>query len=109
MTKLDYTKAPESDPGRVVEVRDSGVWSGNDANPFETEAQRRSRRAAERKTLAARSDVARYKAIIKKYGLSRAIELGVPRKFVEDRIRSQERARRNIERAVAKLRVHTKS
>lgn len=52
MTKLDYRKSPERDPARVLEVRDSGVWSGNDAHPFETQAQRAARYAATRKAKA---------------------------------------------------------
>jgi hypothetical protein len=110
MTKLDYSKVSEPDPARVIEVRDSGVWSGDDAKPFETEAQRLARRARESKVrakenaaLAARSEIIRYKAIIKKYGLERATELGVPAEFVAPIRRSEERLQRKRERRAARI------
>jgi hypothetical protein len=51
VTKRDWDKADERlpDPGRVREVRESGVWIGNDRHPFETEGQRAARYAENRK------------------------------------------------------------
>jgi hypothetical protein len=78
VTKLDYRKVGEPDPARVVDVRDSGVWSGDDAQPFEPEGKRRARQAREREALAERSETLRFRAIIKKFGEERAVEIGVP-------------------------------
>ena len=87
MTKLDFNKRPEADPGRVVTVRNSGVWSGNDAHPFETQAQIRERRRSERVKLAARSDKIRFDAMISKFGVQRAAELGVPKEFIDRKLK----------------------
>lgn len=102
MTKLDYSKASEPDPARVVEVRDSGVWSGNDERPFETEAQRRTRRVKEKAALFGRSEKIRYGAIIKKFGEQRAMEIGVPREFIEARRIAIARTQKRQERAQQK-------
>lgn len=87
----------------MVEVRVSGVWSGDDARPFETAAQRKDRKTREAAALAARSEATRYKAIIKKFGEERAIEIGVPIAFIEARRQAEERAQRRRERRAAKL------
>lgn len=102
MTKFDYSKAPEPDPARVIEVRESGVWSGNDVRPFETETQRKERYAKERKATAARSERIRLNAIIKKYGIERATDFGGPRAFVEAHLAARAKAQRNQERAQRK-------
>lgn len=102
MTKLDYRKGPEPDPARVVEVQHTGVWSGNDERPFETEMQRRTRRTREKAALISRSERIRYGDIIKKFGEQRAVELGVPRGFIEARRRAQARAEQKRERQAAK-------
>jgi hypothetical protein len=117
MTKLRWDKADawERDPGRVLEVHDTGgVWCGTDAQPFETQQQRRRRQDAERQALYKRSEELRYKAVIKKYGMVRAIELGVPPAFIkslrEAKLRVQEkeqRAREKRERRIARLRARS--
>lgn len=102
MTKLDYSKLSEPDPGRVIEVRESGVWSGNDSRPFETKSQSRARRTRQNAALLARSEAIRYKAIIKKFGEQRAIEIGVPPSFIEAQHIAKERAQRRRQRRAAK-------
>lgn len=106
MTKLDYTKVSERDPGRVIEVRESAVWSGNDSHPFEPESKRRARQARERAALAARSEAIRYEAIIKKFGEQHAIEIGVPRGLVEALRRAKDREKQRQERARLKRERH---
>jgi hypothetical protein len=111
LTKLDYRKVAEPDPARVTEVRESGVWSGNDDRPFEMAAQRQKRRAQERAVTAAqqaktaaRSEIIRYKAIIKKFGPVQSVIIGVPLEFVQAQLRAQKRSQQKQEREAAKLR-----
>ena len=52
--------------------------------PPEERKRRKAARAGELQKLYERSDVARYKAMLKKYGRKEAIRLGVPQAFLDE-------------------------
>lgn len=64
-------------------------------SPEERE-QQKAKRAEEIRKLHERSDIARYKAMIKKYGRKGAVRLGVPQSFLDelDARKAKEAARR---------------
>ena len=96
MTKLRWDRAGSCsiDPGRVMTPSDSGQFD-RWISPQE-QIRRRATRAKETVKLLARSEIIRYKAMIKKYGMKEAARLGVPQSFINGRIalEAREEARR---------------
>jgi hypothetical protein len=98
VTRMRWDKSGirEPDPGAVTTLPD-GPSVDHWITPQER-ARRRIERAFENERLLERSEIHRYKAMIKKYGKSKAILMGVPQVFVATqlaaKLRNQERQKR---------------
>jgi hypothetical protein len=106
MTKLNWNKARRSnpDPGAVIEPPEDfevDRW----VPPKERERQI-AKAAAARARLLKRSEELRFKAMIKKFGETKAIALGVPGSFVtalrQTKLENRARAKAAQERAEAR-------
>jgi hypothetical protein len=83
MTRLNWNKAgfANPDPGAVIEPSEN--FEVDRWVPPKERARQKAKAAAARARLLKRSEELRFKAMIKKFGEAKAIELGVPASFVE--------------------------